>query len=338
MNLTTIFLDAIYKSNGYVMEKFGDNSALLIPNDKEQYFMPFLVVILVVRDLSELEEVLQEYINIIEEGNLKFYRLDGKHEIKNYLFYLIKSLTNTDCSDFVGYIRKFNIYLRDETFKELYYSQNIGMLDKYNIMARWCEEYYGAETPYTMRYYAEIPGFRFEMPLIRYGISDDNEVYIYAVQRKRIYNNYSSRVKEINSFFNIANSGVKKHRDITPSMLCSLAIFIGMIKSQGINTIKVDGFLTRRYGYFNGVSEDNERDKILHNSVDKFNKLFLRLVEQFDGIEITAYPFDIDSYFHIVLGDNISSNNKLLNELYNIGLSYQRSGDRQLVRSLNLDK
>jgi len=327
MYLTTILLEAIYQSNGYVMERYGENSARLIPRSEQQYYMPLLIV----NDLSELEEALQEYIDEIQKGNLKFYKLDENHRIKNYLFYLIKSLSNTDCCDFVSYVRKFTSYLRDENFNDLYYAQNIGMIDKYNIFVRRCDEYYGSETPYTIHYYAEVVGFRFEMPLIRYGINGD-EAYIYSVQRKKLYNNLRSNVKDINSIFNKVNSGIKHNRDITPAMLCSLAIFMGMLKSQGVNYVKADGFLTRRYGYFMGVTEDSERDSILENTVDKFSKLFLRLAEQFEGIDIYAYPFDIDSYFHLVLGDSVSSDNELLDQLYKMGLNYQSSIDKKLVR------
>jgi hypothetical protein len=47
--------------------------------------------------------------------------------------------------------------------------------------------------------------------------------------------------------------------------------------------------------------------------------LFLRVESQFNGIEITAYPFDIDSSLHLKLGDNISSENSVLNEFYIAG-------------------
>ena len=79
MYLTTILLEAIYQSNGYVMERYGENSARLIPSSEQQYYMPSLIV----NDLSELEEALQEYIDEIQKGNLKFYKLDENHRIKN---------------------------------------------------------------------------------------------------------------------------------------------------------------------------------------------------------------------------------------------------------------
>ena len=319
MDLTKILLEEIHHSNGYTVQRYDGKSALLIPREGQRYYMPDLVV----RDLEQLEDALKEYIEAINNSSLLFYKIDDRHKMKNYLFYLIKSLTNTDCQDFISYIRRFTTYLKDNHFTDLYYSQEIGKMDKYNILARRCEEYYGSETPFTLKYYAECPGFKFEMPLVRYGISSKNEAYIYSIQRKRIYHNKNCRIKEINSIFNGANSGVKHNRDITPAMLCSLVIFVGMLQNQGVRRMKADGFLTRRYRYFNGVSDEEERNQILHNSVDKFNKLFLRLVEQFNGIDIVAYPFDIDSYFHLLIAEQVNSNNETLNQFYNMGLNYQ---------------
>lgn len=319
MEYTQMLLEEIHQSDGYTVQRYGEKSALLIPREEHRFYMPNLVV----SDLEQLESALVEYIDTIQHSSLLFYQIDDKHKIKNYLFYLIKSLTNTDCEDFITYIKRFTDYLKDEIFKDLHYSRQLGKIDKYTILARRCEEYYGSETPFTLKYYAEYPGFKFEMPLVRYGISKDNVAYIYSVQRKRLYNNKNCRIKEVNSIFTGVNRGVKKHRDITPAMLCSLSIFVGMLQKRNIRLIKADGFLTRRYRYFNGVHEEEERNQILHNSVDKFNKLFLRLAEQFEGVDVIAYPFDIDSYFHLSLGDLIYSKNKTLNQFYTIGSQYQ---------------
>ncbi len=326
MELTGLLLEIINQSDGYTVKKIGINGALFIPNIEQQYYMPNLVV----KDLEELESALAEYITVINSSSLLFYKINDRHKIRNYLFYLIKSLSNTDCQDFNAYIRRFTTYLKDYKFNDLNYSRKIGKIDKYNLFARRCEEYYGSETPFTMHYYVEIPGFKFEMPLIRYGISDENKAYIYSVQRKKLYNNNNCRIKAINKVFNGVNKGVRNNRNVTPTMLCSLTIFMGMLKSQGVTNIKADGFLTRRYGYFYGVTEEEQRNEIQHNAIDKFNKLFLRLSDQFDGIGIQAYPLDIDSYFHLAISDMVASKNDLLNNLYNIGLNYQTSKEKTL--------
>lgn len=328
MHLTKTFLSQCF-DNGYIIEKQKGDKIILIPDEIEQFYMPNLVI----TSLIELEELLKEYVNIIRKSTLKFYKLDENHQIKNYLFYLIKSLTNDDCQDLNKYIKRFINYLKDEKFNELYYAKIIGTIEPYNVLARKCEEYYGSETPFTFRLYLEKIGFKFEMPLVRYGISN-NTAYIYSIQRKRKYSNSHPTIKSVNSLFNTINIGIKENRDITPSMLCSLAVFVGMLKSEEINEIKVDGFLTRRYGYLNGIETEEEKDKVLHNSIDKFFKLFLRLSTQFEGININAYPFDVDSYLQITLDDEISSQNELLNNLYNIGKNYheQISEEMQLLK------
>lgn len=318
MSLTEKFLSSITYSAGYTYEKAG-SGLVLIPSAEQQYYMPLIVI----KDCLAFEQALIEYAKVIDSLALTFYRTTKEHPIEDYLFYLIKSLTNDDCSDLTSYVIRFTKYLKDAFFSQLTFKKPIGNLGEYKIIARKCEEYYGAETPFTMHYYLDKPGLRFEIPLIRYGITPDKKAYIYSVQRKRLYNNRNGRIKSINTLLNKVNSGVKEDRNITPAMLCSLTLFIGMLESEGIHDVMADGFLTRRYGYLDGLTNDDERDAVLSNSVDKFFRLFIRLQAQFKDIDISAYPFEVDSYMHIKLGQNIYSNNELLNELHNIGKTYK---------------
>ncbi len=318
MHLTTLFLTEICKYGEYNYT-FEDEKIILIPREDQQYFMPNLII----TNVLDFERVLNEYIETIRKTSLSFYRLDSNHQIQDYLFYLIKSLSNDDCQDLISYIKRFIQFLEDKSFSDFNHMKQIGTVSSYDVMARKCEEYYGSETPFTIHYYLEKPGLRIEMPLIRYGISSDKIAYIYSIQRKKIYNNKNCRIKSINTLFNEVNKSIKENRNITPSMLCSLTIFLGMLQSEGINYIKADGFLTRRYGYFEGITEDEKRDLILHNSIDKFFKTFIRLSIQLNNVNISAYPFDIDSYMHIKLEENISSDNILLNDLFNVGKNYK---------------
>ena len=121
------------------------------------------------------------------------------------------------------------------------------------------------------------------------------------------------------------NSGVKQNRDITPSMLISATMFLGMCKGIGLENIKVADFLTRRFGYYRGAIWTEEAMKLQENITNKFLRTFSRLVSQFDGIDIVSYPNDYDSYFNLRLGKNISSTNKLLNDFFQVGYRYGKN-------------
>ena len=304
------------------------NGIFLCPKRSEAFYRPNLVI----GNLEQLEEELKQYCEHICHSKKSFYKIDEKHNIAEYFYYLIKTLTNSDCQDFLEYIKVFNGFLEDDNFNSLRHEKILGDIffeeegHKYDILAKRTEEYYGSETPYTMRYALERKGLKFTMPFVRYGISGE-KAYIYSIQRKGKINLNYLKNKKINGEFNKVNSGVKNGRDITPSMLISTTIFIGMLKKAGIEEIKIADFLTRRFGHYNGVDSNyDEACKIQANTTDKFIKTYIRLVSQFSGINITSYPNDVDSYLSLKLGDNISSTNKLLDTFFRIGLEYD---DRQ---------
>lgn len=317
MKYTDIFLNEVCKNGEYTSVQV-DGALVLLPREDLTYYMPKIAI----ENMQKLEYALTEYINAIRTSSTGCYKIDSTHRINTFLFYLIKSLSNEDCMDFIGYISRVTDYIKDRTFDDLSKIEVVGKIRDYYLLARRCEEHYGSETPYTMRFYLSTPSYRFELPLVRYAIDSEKTAYIYCVQRKKIYKNNKSRVLMVNKMLNEVNSGVKENRNVTPSMLCSLAAFLALAKSEGITQIKADGFLTRRYGHFFGISDDDERDKILANSVDKFFRLFERLEAQSEGIDITSYPLDTDSYMHIRLRDELKSTNPLLDEFYGSSKKY----------------
>lgn len=304
------------------------NGIFLCPKRREAFYRPNLVI----SNFEQLEEELKQYYEYICHSEKSFYKIDKEHNIDTYFYYLIKTLTNSDCQDLLEYIKVFNGFLEDNSFNSLRHEKVLGKIDleeghKYDVLAKRTEEYYGSETPFTMRYALERKGFKFTMPFVRYGISG-KKAYIYSIQRKGKINLKYLKIKKINGEFNKVNSGVKDGREITPSMLISATIFIGMLKKAGIEEIKIADFLTRRFGHYNGINSNYEEAcKIQANITNKFLKTYIRLVSQFSGINITSYPNDVDSYLSLKLGDNISSTNKLLDIFFRIGLEYDKQQD-----------
>lgn len=304
-----------------VSQKHG---IFLVPLEKEKFYRPNTEI----KNMKEFEEALSQYLNALSNCGKNFYRIDEEHGIYSYFYYLVKTLTNSDNTDLSKYINVFNGFLNDHKFSKLKTEGKIGRIElgseeteKYDVLAKRAEEYYGAETPYTMRFFLDRKGFKYTMPFVRYGISGE-QAYIYSIQRKGKIKLKYPRIKEIHVKFNKVNSGIKSERDITPSMLISATMFIGMLKGAGIEEVKIADFLTRRYGHYNGVSSYEEADRIQENTTNKFLRIFTRIQGQFDGIDIYSYPNDVDSYLTIKLEDTISSPNHLLNEFFNLGFEY----------------
>jgi len=306
------------------------NGIFLTPQRKHEYYRPNTVV----KNVDLLESKLEQYINAIQNSGKNFYKIDDEHTISTYFYYLIKTLTNSDSQDLLEYIDVFIGFLKDDNFSSLKDECKIGRIalgeeehQKYDVLAKRTEEYYGSETPYTMRYALDRRGFKYTMPFVRYGIAGE-EAYIYSIQRKGKVKFRYPRMREIHGSFNRVNSGVKYERDITPAMLISATMFMGMLIGAGIKKVKVADFLTRRFGHYNGINSDfEEASRIQSNITNKFLRTYSRLVAQFNGIEITSYPNDIDSYLSIKLGDEISSSNPLLNEFFQLGYESSRKQD-----------
>lgn len=304
-----------------------ENGIFLTPTKQEEFFRPNTVI----KNIEEFETLLKKYVNYLNTSNKNFYKIDKKHNFSSYMYYLVKTLTNSDNQDLSQYIQTFIGFLHDNNFKNLKKEGKIGSINLdnensnyFDVLARRAEEYYGSETPYTMRYALDKKGFKYTMPFVRYGISG-NQAYIYSIQRKGKTNFKHKRIKELNGKFNSVNSGVKHDRDITPSMLVSATIFLGMLKGIGIENIKIADFLTRRFGHYEGFPSYEESLKLQENITNKFLKTFNRLANQFNGIDIISYPNDYDSYLNLKLGKNISSKNKLLNDFFELGFNYGKN-------------
>ena len=58
-----------------------------------------------------------------------------------------------------------------------------------------------------------------------------------------------------------------------------------------------------------------EQERIQANLTEKFLRTFLRLSEQYNNLNITAYPYEIDSYLSLEVAGRLTSENKLLNDI-----------------------
>lgn len=122
------------------------------------------------------------------------------------------------------------------------------------------------------------------------------------------------------------HSGDENIVDVTPSALVSLTASLSLFAVSGFNDIIVPSYLPlrwdakkimyeRRIKYYRskGYNEeeltkmqqdfDAEQYRIARNIIDKHIRNFRRLDYHFDGIDINAYPLEVDDFMHINIGD-----------------------------------
>lgn len=329
MKYYKMFINEAQRNGEYKVEEV-ENGALLIPKPEKQFVVPNIII----NDINEFDKAIEYYINVIRNTDHGSFWITERHNIDHFLFYLIRGLTNSESQDLTAYVYKYCDYLENDIFDEFKKGIKIGSVNEgeFDVIAKRQESFYGEETAYAMSFSFTNKGINYKLPIVRYGIDTDNNcAYIYSVQRKKLYDNNYSRFKHINEIFNKANKGIREDRDITPSMLCSLTLFMGMLKNKGVKNICADGFLTRRYTTIQGAENDEDRDKVYNNSVDKFFKLFRRIDAQFEGIEITAFPQTLDSFLHMEIGDEVKCDNELLNSLFKMGESYIENNEENII-------
>lgn len=165
----------------------------------------------------------------------------------------------------------------------------------------------------------------FDLPKIYYGISN-NECYIYSVKndKNRNSNSYS---KKINRILYKVNKNVEDDyeldniKDVSPSALMSISIFIKLLKDNNITKINAVDYMPIRYkakekaimkkvgklkgkvsfDEFNKIIDENlkEQERIQNNMTDKLIRNFRRIEYQLGDVRIVSYPKDIDSMMHL---------------------------------------
>ncbi len=162
----------------------------------------------------------------------------------------------------------------------------------------------------------------------------DDTLYIYAIQN--IPQEKTNYTKKINRALYKVNDGFTDEstadlKDTTASFLVVSAILLSFMQAKNINKIKISSILIERWNakriaiskkakYKNLTNEETEKlikeqERIQANLTEKFLRTFLRLSEQYNNLNITAYPYEIDSYLSLEVAGRLTSKNKLLNDI-----------------------
>ena len=329
------------------------NNSLLIPT-------------LTIDDVDKFNESLINYYNKAKEFYKNMIDKED-HFDKTILTLLWNNLTEDDFKNPVNYINRYIDFMDNPIIDSNEYV-SIGHSDILDSDIEVClkKEPINEETPYGLYIRSEKDNLYYEFPVVRMGISND-EAYIYAVQQKKnkaLENeeNYNYEKNIHRKLFRVNDGFLKEDNSdninnpenitgISPSALVALTIALSLLEDKGINKIEVPTFLPVRYnakeisymikkellekkGYdvesINNIIHEYEsvHEGIQRNLSDKFLRYFRRLEYNFDNINLTAYPYDIDTSAHMYLDNYSDCNNILLKEMYELYNSKEKQKNK----------
>lgn len=353
----TLFYTKIPQRNIELVKALDDYEDLIIPT-------------LYVKDCDLFEELLVRYVeealNFYDDSNFceeilndKVMKLGSGISKEKVIMTLLWS--NATVEDFldpclflkkrIDFFRLGNLDVYEES-RIVGYSEILGA----DILCAVKKARIESETPYYLQTFLLNPedGDKiYEFPNIYFGVSD-GIASVYAIQNEKgrlINEDYKKKIErnlyKVNDGLDVKedtydNYGVGNLKDVTPSFLVGINIFVGLLKNCDIKNLEVASMLIARW---NGkmiamkIKNDylvkklkNEKDitklvdeyyqKVLaiqSNLTEKFLRLFRRIGYHHSSVGILSYPMESSSYLTMCLYDQIDvCNNRLLDETFKI--------------------
>ena len=189
---------------------------------------------LFIKNKDNFYSYLVEYI----EKALKFYNLaNTDSSIKMLLSLLFVNITGKEMNDLESYLLKYINFIDDKILVYQNSSKKTELGDLY-----YCtdSQSYRQETPYCFKSCFKKGDSKYALPRISFGISN-GICYIYAIQNKDSKINEDADYNlEVKQKLRTINSGISKYRNVTPSFVVALSLFISFLKENGIYKIKVE--------------------------------------------------------------------------------------------------
>lgn len=310
-NISNFFFEEIQKKGKYTIS-INNNKAIITPREEEKHYKTAVTI----PNLEYFNDLLIEYINAINDFNKENDLELADYQDLSYIFnIMLFNITASDACDLNKYIETRISFFKDHNLEEYKTPTKIFKYQSTIFLAQRENECFGLETPYIMTFSMICNNKTYNLPLIRYAIDDNGTCFIYAVQigRGRICENHKQEYKNI---VNQVNHGTKEHRNISPSFVLILAMFLKILNDHNIKNIVVPDFLFNRYKKYYRANTTSKSNEILSRMFNNITTLIKRIDDQIDGFNIKTYPLDVDSYYHIEIS-NLESNNKMLNKLLN---------------------
>ena len=289
-----------------------------------------------IKDYDAFIGKLQEYIYCA--SNLYDVNLTGD-VIKKLLILLWANITNEEMLNIDDYVQKYIDFINNNEFVSLFGKKEIDELGFLNFSFN--KQSYKQETPYCFNsYFNDIINGQeviYHLPRISYGLKD-NKCYIYAVQNKQkngIGLNQEIYSELVKKKMNTLNSGVKRYRNVSPSALTVLILFLSILKSNGINNYEIVCNLPIRHQNRKLVNDFklqvdlssksieecekikqimlNDDIRIRDNTILKFQNNFRRLVNHF-SIVMSLSPNELSENLLLEV-ESLDSNNDFVNQI-----------------------
>lgn len=293
----------------------------------------FLVPTLVIEDQENFDKLLSDYVLLgmsfyNEEENLN----QSKEEtIKKIIAFLFANATFNDFTDPVSFLKKRIDFFN---FEEESYSLGRSSILDAEIDISIEKDSIENETPFK---FSPVINKSFYLPQIKFGISN-NKAYIYAIQNPRV----NEEDKKINRVLYKVGEGFDGDRDnfelfeegnlkdITPSFLVSLNMFLSYLNERQIKDVEIPTILIERWNAKSfaidkrkiaGKIDEEEHRKlkekqltIQSNTTEKLIRTILRIKAHYPSMEVKSFVDESDLSLLLNADNSSKSNNSLLNE------------------------
>ena len=351
MNIIDIFYNEIIPEakNGKIDCGFLYNVIFNTITSNESFYtenndIDFQIPTLYISNKNLFDNLIVEYVEKAYPLYDKDY-YDNEHDyIKAILVFLITNMTVEEFIDPTRYIKKRINFIENKP-------NNINEYIDYgessylgNIEVNVAGEPIFEETPYSLKFKVN-DNF---LPVVRFGISDET-VYIYAIQNEKdstLDKRINRTLYKINQNFDTTTESYDNINDyenltgVSPSAVVAATLAISYFSNLGYDKINITSFLPVRYNakvatykhklsrMFNKedysknsidtllIEQEKNTYDIQRNISDKLVRTFRRLDYHFNNINISSYPFDVDSNLHLTLNDEIQCNNDFLYDLF----------------------
>lgn len=285
--------------------------------------------------IKDKNKFYKNLINLVYKC-LIFYNLEETYDnIKMILSFIFTNITNVEMNDLNTYLNKYISFMDDKILLNKKGEKNttLGVL-KYQIQKQSIQQ----ETPYSFKSYFENNNSKYALPRISYGI-DKGVCYIYAIQNKDSKINTDSKYNfEVKQKLRTINSSISKYRNVTPSFVIALSLFMSFLNENNINKVKVvtplpirqknrDLSLEYKIKFYSmsGSLDYSEVEKLRkeltdkklnddYNSTIKFVNCFNRLKLHFDNLFLSNV-LDEEITIEII---NLITNNEFLKEIVKV--------------------
>ena len=288
-----------------------------------------------IKDSDLFIKRLQEYVYYAS----KIYNIElDDCNIKKLLILLWANITNEEMLNIDDFVQKYIDFINNNDLNGLCGNTEISGLGKINF--KFDKQSYKQETPYCFNsYFSDIINGHeeiYHLPRISYGLKDD-KCYIYAIQNKEKNDDTLLYNELVKKKMNSLNSGVKKYRNVSPSALTSLILFLFILNSYNINDIEVvcnlpirhqnrrlvNDFKLKRDYTIKSIDEieklklimENEDIRIKDNTILKFQNNFRRLVNHF-AVVLSVSPNELNENLFLTI-NSMDSNNYFIKEIVN---------------------